>query len=198
MPDEYTISVNSLTYKVLTKMRNNLTKQIGDKATYNLVLKVLLKEHYSLPGLKQEITKKEEELHKLKEKHSMFMEKLLLDKSKQPVVVNGNISSNSSLTPPPPPPSSKKKPLKKIKQIDLSKLKTPNEVKQALQDESKQVFDGVMRKPSEILAMTSPKHKDATIKEIEKEQIIDLEKKSSVMKNPDFYKLTEKDVQYVM
>lgn len=201
MPDDISIKVNRLIFEVLSKMKDNLSRQIGDKATYKLVIQVLLKEHYSIPHLKKEIEDLKKDLKVNKETQADFMKELLLQKSKQqyaPAPPNGYAQPQ----PPPPPLKIPKDPPRRIQSIDLSKIKTPNDIKKALLSESKQVFTGKVLKPSQIIAITKPKHFDTEIILLEDEEIdkieIDLDKQSSVRNNEEFFKRTEQDVSYVV
>lgn len=200
MSDKYSFSVDKLLYSVLTKMKNNLGKQIGDKATYKLVIKILLKEHYSIPHLKKKIEELNQKLDKKEKEQSDFLKNLLMKKSEVttvPYLTPHQYNAPPSHQPPPPP----QPPHKKIN-IDLTKIVTPADVTASLKNESKQVFDGTIKKPSEIIAMTQPKHinsKDQSYNENEINKIkINLEEKSSVKHKPNFFARKENDVNYVV
>lgn len=193
----YTIEVSKLIYDVLTKMKENLTPQIGDKASYTLVLQILLREHYLLPKCKKKKKELQEEIKTIKNNHEQFMKKLLLEKTSHPVMAVPNYQvSTPMMAPPLSPPPKPPKPLQKIT-VDISNIKTPQEIKAALAEESKQVFDGVVRKPSEILAMTKPKHASSEVKQFEGTPPTLNNQTSIVAKKKEFFERTDKDVQYI-
>ena len=164
MKQTYPIDVEKLIYNILSKMKNNLSRQIGEDASYTLVIQVLLREHYSIPRLEDEISRiedrlKEKELdyNKLDKEHKEFMKELLL-KDNKPVFMGMSLQPGHQGPYSPPPPPSKPKEI-----IDLSKLKTTNDVKKDVKAEMKAVFNGDIRKPSEIAKLTKPKHLESKI-----------------------------------
>ena len=94
---------------------------------------------------------------------------------------------NPTFTPPPPPPP-------KLTEVDLpaiEDIKTDAEVEEAFSKEKREIFDGNPRKPSEIIQVTRPKHKDAVVLEFEgnKPSLI---KSSFALKNPGRYRKRKK------
>lgn len=204
---EPSISINKSLFDILSKMKRNLTRQIDGEATYSLVIKILLREHYSIPHLEKQIDKLKNNLIQKDKDHKKELKKKdkdLKDKDEEIIKLLGDllkarnnvpyIIPNGSISPPPPPPPPSK-PIS-IKKIDLSKIKTAADVKKKFKEEMTQVFDGTIRKPSEIISAVKPDHLNAEIKEYDGDEI-NISEISYVIKNEKHFENKEQVAEYV-
>lgn len=140
--------------------------------------------------LKIEIVRLEHRIKKLGgtvEHKNNVIEEALLNMSRQPkapVMMQANpMMVSNQLVPPPAPPSLPPGPPQPRLQY---KPKDTGNLKQDYVNEVKMVFTGQIQKPSEILQLTQPKHKDSEVIEItEVPELIEMEDKS-------FYKVNGK------
>jgi hypothetical protein len=151
-------------------MRDKLRRQYTRPVTWNEVLSYFFTELKTQATRIKELEAQVEELGGKVEHKTEVIEEVLLNLSRQaaaPVMMQANPTmiqqpqtvnqltpqTVNQLTPPPPP-----------KQLPQYTPPDTGDLKQDLIQESKIVFDGQIRKPSEILHLCQPKHEQGYIK----------------------------------
>jgi predicted CopG family antitoxin len=167
-----TVSVSDAVYTFLQNFKLELGDKLGGKISFNMVIQALINDHIDLQNVKSELKQIKTEADKTQEYIRDLLKTALSAQPKYIPINQGNSS------PPPPPPtsagiptiSSLKPPIKVLRKLDVpspESLKTDAEVKQAFEKEKRMVFNGQIRKPSEILAMTCPNHSKSDLKEFD-------------------------------
>ncbi len=204
MSEEFPIFLNENVYYILKRMRNGLIKQIGNNASYNNVVHLLIKEHYKLQNLKKEIDALKKERDDLKNQHNSFLENILLKQTfKQAPVIYPNVPL-PTLTPPPKPPQNVSEIKKEYKNLELN-----GEIKEDLVKELS-LLNGKILKPSQVMKISDCKHKKTKIEkkktyQIRKEKHLEdvknkryhrnnkeLASKSVVLAKPELFKKEKK------
>ncbi|WP_371806766.1 hypothetical protein [Candidatus Lokiarchaeum ossiferum] len=195
------IYVDGEMFERISNLKLEIGQSLGIKGTANLVV-----QHWRDHSQKYEDMKIEnEKLQKELDTMQMYVQDLL----KQSIYRGGmHLTSNQFVpsapaypTPPPPPPrppSGTPVPPPKIQPLEIDPIDfAPSEdLKSDLAKESKLVFNGSIRRPSEILQLCCPDHKDGKINEFDGEEP-DLLNKSYLVqlmkeKNPALEKFRKK------
>lgn len=158
------IMVDEETYEILNGKRNYL----GGTISFNMVVQSLLADTVKLDLANVKIDKIEEEMVKLRDETYIYMQKILelsLENS-QTVVATAMPQQTIPIPSSPPPPF--KGPPKRMKKSTYKPKMTGN-TKKDFVNEMKQVFNGEYIKPSELLKITKPKHKDVEVKVLDED-----------------------------
>jgi hypothetical protein len=167
----------------LLGMRDKLKKQFERNVTWNEVLSHFFHELKSQGERIKELEQQVEDLGGKVEHKTEVMEEVLLNLSRQaaaPVMMQANPIMTQLSSPPPPPLTPPKAKPRLV-------YNTSGNLKKDYVQEIKQVFTGEVLKPSAVLQLTEPQHKDTPIVEITEIPILkEAEDKS-------FYKIEEKN-----
>lgn len=146
----------------LLAMRDKLVKTYERSVSWNEVLSYFFKELKDQATRIKELENQVEELGGKVEHKTDVIEQIALNLSKQPppmMMQSVPIMTQNTLVSPPPPPQLPPK------TVPLLDIKPSGNLKQDLIKESKMVFDGQIRSPSEILKLCKPPHENGTVKE---------------------------------
>lgn len=166
------ISIERGIYETLKKIRNEMSFKLGGRVTFNMVLQSLLNDHLDLMNTSSELKNIQNETEKMQNYLKSVLKLALINTNQQPqyIPISGIQLYQNNTTPPPPSPY----PIKNQNDISLkynilSKYNPPNtgDLKKDYVNEIKQIFNGVILKPSEVVKLTKPKHLDAKIEEID-------------------------------
>ncbi|MCP4760320.1 MAG: hypothetical protein GY870_00975 [archaeon] len=160
------ISVDTILYNTLRNMRDEMSQKLGGKVTFNMVVQSLLYDHCDLKNVKGELAEIKCEMDET-QNYLKDMLKLALINSKQQtqfIPIQNSVGVFNPPSPPSPPLSlpnrSKIRPPTNFKPINSGDLKKDYIY------EIKQIFNGSFLKPSEVINITQPKHKDSDIEEL--------------------------------
>ena len=164
------ISIDPQVYKSLLKLRTGMSNKMAGKITFNMVIQSLLQDNTDLVNIKSELLALKSEMDET-QNYLKEMLKLALEKPQPqyipiagaPQIISGPIQ------PPPPPMAPQIAPPRAPPKAYIAP--DTGDLKKDYVAEISQVFNGEIRKPSEIAKITQPKHINAEIKELDKEQI---------------------------
>jgi len=164
------ISIDPQVYKSLLKLRAGMSNKMAGKITFNMVIQSLLQDSFDLINMKSELLTLKSEMDETQD-YLKEMLKLALEKPQPqyipiagaPQIISGPIQ------PPPPPMAPQIAPPRAPPKAYIAP--DTGDLKKDYVAEISQVFNGEIRKPSEIAKITQPKHINAEIKELDKEQI---------------------------
>lgn len=214
--DSKAISINEETFKALERRKLEIEATLGGRATYSIVIRSLLNDHIDLENIRQEMEQIKEEAETTQEFIKEVLKLAVTSPASPAAIISPVFPQNTgfinppppsppSLSPPPPPtPQSppKNNPNGSNPQHSqtITTIKTnykpPNtaNLRSDYQKEIKQVFNGEILKPSEVLNLTQPKHKNAEIKELKEDAPIpEVENISFVHKNAAHFAEKPKD-----
>lgn len=163
------ISIDINTYNAICNIKNEMAKKFGSRITFGMVVQSLLNDRADLINTKKEL----EEIKKETEETQNYIKNMLqLALSNKTTIVQSSADIPHVLNPPPPPrvPTISKEDMEKKMKIIQQMEDEKNKIKDIFVKELNVIFDGVQRKPSEIMEITRPKHKDAKIEEIDEEK----------------------------
>ncbi|MHA1819130.1 MAG: hypothetical protein ACTSU2_16400 [Promethearchaeota archaeon] len=166
------ITIDGNVYKTLSKIRNDMSKKLGGRITFNMVIQTLIHDRIDLENMKKEFEQLKQEMDETQEYIKNMLELALQTPKTLPSVIaatgyipTANLSGNTQI--PPSPPSPPKPPKAAIpKKLNYVPPKT-GDLKRDYVVEIKQLFTGTILKPSEILKITKPKHMNSKINFIE-------------------------------
>lgn len=169
------IYVDGEIFDRISNLKREIGQNLGIKGTANLVVQHWLDHSQKYEDMKTENEKLQEELN--------TMQAYVQDLLKQSIYRGGmHLTSNQFVpsapsypTPPPPPPRPPTgppahPPICIPLDIDPIDFVPSEDLKSDLAKESKLVFNGNIRRPSEILQLCSPDHKDGKISEFNGEE----------------------------
>lgn len=177
------ITVDSEIYLALKKMKDSMSDKLAGKTSFNMVIQALFQDHDDLINVRKEL----EDLKKETEETQNYirdMLKLALSAKNQAQIIASPqfLPSNfpiESLNPPPPKTLSPPKKPSNYIPPDTGNLKKDYVA------EITQLFTGEIIKPSDLIKITQPKHKDAEIKEIDEKTVVpDIFEKSTAKNFP--------------
>ena len=187
------VVLDASTHNALVNIRDEMSQKMGGRITYSMVIQTLLNDRIDLQNVQKEMQQIKAEADQTQEFIKGLLEKAISNQNPviampnqyqmpyyppngqmmggmQPPNSNnlGYPSMAQNRPPPPPPPSMSPPPTTvpppiKPPEINLEDIETDSEIKDAFNKEKKAIFDGNLRKPSEILAMTKPKHSEHQI-----------------------------------
>ncbi|MBD3350711.1 MAG: hypothetical protein GF364_04405 [Candidatus Lokiarchaeota archaeon] len=160
------IAVDGNVHKILKNLKNELSAELGGRITFNMVIKSLIQDSNDLQNVKSELKRLQQETMQTQDYIKEMLKLALSSQGSTQIVA---VPANGSSMLPPAPPKRLAPPKKR-----RTDYKPPNSghLKKDFVNEINQLFVGESLKPSDILKITKPKHKDAEIKNIEENQQI--------------------------
>lgn len=167
------ISVESHLYALLKQWKTEMKQKLGGNITFSMVVQSLVNDRTDLQNTKTELVA----IQKEAEETQTFIKQILLKSVERSTAPTQTITYVPSIAPnlPPPPPSPQQilpnTPPKPQEKKSYQPPKETANLKKDYHDEVKAVFTGEILKPSEILQLTQPKHKNATDGALSEEEI---------------------------
>jgi hypothetical protein len=212
------ITVTDELNESLKKLQDELTKKMGGKITYNMVIQSLIQEHIDLQNVKIELAEIQAEADKTQELIKELLKTAISNNQNllsvghpaqpqvQPLVVTYAHPAGmpgmyppmmpgypgSMPVPPSPPPSGPPKAPPPRKEY----MPPPNtaNIKSDYQKEINAVLSGEIMKPSDILKITKPKHAEVEVKALSDDEIAAKQPTAFFAEtNPDHFKKTEEE-----
>ncbi len=172
-----TITVDASVHNALTLMKEELRDKIGGRITFNMVVRNLLNNDIELKNVRAELKRIKKESDETQEFIKQLLTKAISTPTQVVAVPQPNNHGTHGMPPAPPPQSSyapsqagpaPPPPPAPKPDLDVPEIEIPEtdaEVKNAFNEERKAIFDGHIRRPSEILAATKPEHASQKVKE---------------------------------
>lgn len=213
------ITVSDELNESLKKLQEELTKKMGGKITYNMVIQSLIQDHIDLQNVKVELAEIQAEADKTQELIKELLKTAITNNQNllsvghpaqaqvQPVVVTyapptgmpgmyppmmPGYPSGMPMPPNPPPSGPPKAPPAPRKEY----VPPPNtaNIKSDYQKEINAVLSGDIVKPSDVLKLTKPKHAEVDVKALSDDEIVARQPTNFFAEtNPDHFKKTEEE-----